>query len=146
MDCDNEEVQATKNLKKKKKNKCEFKKGDRIVCINEDNHEELKKGKIYEVDEPNGDFVYLKGCKYGYFTFLFRKECEYCKGRSLKEIDGKSFNLKPTAGFENDRKYNSWIMKSKKERKAGIMILTNGSNGVYFDINYCPICGRKVSD
>ena len=47
---------------------------------------------------------------------------------------------------ENDRKYNSWIMKSKKERKAGIMILTNGCNGVYFDINYCPICGRKVSD
>lgn len=29
MDCDNEEVQATKNLKRKKKNKCEFKKGDR---------------------------------------------------------------------------------------------------------------------
>ena len=44
MDCDNEEVQATNSLKRKKKNKCEFKKGDRIVCINEDNHEELKKG------------------------------------------------------------------------------------------------------
>ena len=38
MDYDNEEVQATKNLEREKKNKCKFKKGDRIVCINEDNH------------------------------------------------------------------------------------------------------------
>lgn len=51
-------------------------------------------------------------------TKKMKKECEYCKGRSLKEIDGKSFNLKPTAGFENDRKYNSWIMKSKKRKKS----------------------------
>ena len=146
MDCDNEEVQATKNLKRKKKNKCEFKKGDRIVCINEDNHKELKKGKIYEVEKPNEDFVYLKNCKYGYFTFLFRKECEYCKGRSLKEIDGKSFNLKPTAGFENDRIYSVWIMKDSNDEKAGIMFATDNTNAVYADINYCPMCGRKVSD
>lgn len=73
-----------------------------------------------------------------------RNECEYCKSKELKEINGKYFKLKATAGFENDRKYDSWIMKGKKDKKAGIMILTNGSNGVYFDINFCPICRTKI--
>ena len=43
-----------------------------------------------------------------------RNECEYCKSKELKEINGKYFKLKATAGFENDRKYDSWIMKGKR--------------------------------
>ena len=72
--------------------------------------------------------------------------CEYCKTSPIMEIRGTEFELNPTAGFKNDRKYSSWIMKGKEDKKAGIMIATNGSNGVYFDINYCPICGRKLKE
>ena len=72
--------------------------------------------------------------------------CKYCKeiNHDNHNINGGYFELIPTAGFENDRKYDSWILKNKGDRKAGIMILTDGSNGVYFDINYCPMCGRKL--
>ena len=72
--------------------------------------------------------------------------CEYCKATLILEIRGKDFDLKPTAGFKNDRKYSSWIMKGKADKKAGILIATDGGNGVYFDINYCPRCGRKLGD
>ena len=71
--------------------------------------------------------------------------CEYCNNRTEKtEINGTSFELKTTAGFKNDRVYDSWIMKGKNDEKAGIIISTNGGNGVYFDINYCPICRKEV--
>ena len=73
--------------------------------------------------------------------------CEYCNNRTEKtEINGTSFELKPTAGFKNDRVYDSWIMKGKNDEKAGIIISTNGGNGVYFDIYYCPMCGRKLGE
>ena len=72
--------------------------------------------------------------------------CEYCEKGNKMEIHGKMFNIKPTSGFKNDRFYSSWIMKGKEDKKAGILIATNGGNGVYFDINYCPICGRKLGD
>ena len=72
--------------------------------------------------------------------------CKYCEERNPLEINGKQFELNPTAGFKNDRIYSSWIMKGKEDKKAGIMISTNGSNGVYFDIDYCPMCGRRLGD
>lgn len=72
--------------------------------------------------------------------------CEYCKKISENEILGKRFELQATAGFINDRHYSSWIMKNKADEKAGIMIATNGGNAVYVDINYCPICGRKLKE
>lgn len=73
--------------------------------------------------------------------------CGYCKEKSKNtEIMGKEFELKPTAGFKKDRIYSSWIMKRKNDKKVEIMIATNGTNGVYFDINYCPQCGRNLGD
>lgn len=72
--------------------------------------------------------------------------CEYCKTSPIMEIRGTEFELKPTAGFKNDRRYSSWIMKGKADKKAGIIIATDGGNGVYFDINYCPMCGRKLKE
>lgn len=66
--------------------------------------------------------------------------CEYCNQGNKMEIHGTPFNIKPTAGFKNDRIYSSWIMKGKEDKKAGVFIATNGGNGVYFDINYCPMC------
>ena len=75
-----------------------------------------------------------------------KEDCEYCcKGGKL-EIKGKEFKLKPTTGFKNDRVYSCWIMKCKEDKKAGIMIATDGTNGVYADIDYCPFCGRKIGD
>ena len=125
---------------------CEFKKGDKVICINTDNHPELIKNKIYEVEKPNGDFVYLKGCKYGYFTFLFRKECEYCKNdgyyKANKSLISKklknnvdidlSINVKDkkiVASIENltmNIEDNNWVLPTKK-------------------INYCPMCRPKIS-
>ena len=125
---------------------CEFKKGDKVICINTDNHSELIENKIYEVEKTNGDFVYLKGCEYGYFTFLFRKECEYCKNdgyynrnkslisKTLKnnvDID-LSINVKDkklVASIENltmSVEDNNWFLPTKK-------------------INYCPMCRTKPS-
>lgn len=74
------------------------------------------------------------------------KMCKYCEIKSDdgKEINGREFKLLHTHGFKNDRKYSSWILKHTRDIKAGIMIATNNSNAVYFNINYCPICGRKL--
>lgn len=130
---------------------CEFKKGDKVICINTDNHPELIKNKIYEVEKPNGDFVYLKGCKYGYFTFLFRKECEYCRESEKLKIAGKiiaTFEWKETAGYEAPKNRNDFlemfILKGKNDKKAGLMI-NSGCGFRYIDINYCPKCRTKTS-
>lgn len=77
---------------------------------------------------------------------LEEQECEYCKTRGKEEVCGKEFKLLPTSGFENDRRYSSWLLKNKMDRKVGVMITTNNSNGVFFNINYCPMCGRKLGD
>ena len=116
---------------------CEFKKGDKIICVNTDNHPELIKDKIYEVEKPNGDFVYLKGCKYGYFTFLFRKKCEYC--------------YKDSELYNDHNNSHSVILKMTKfpnnKTKLGIDLYCGSEETSfldYIDINYCPMCGRKL--
>lgn len=70
--------------------------------------------------------------------------CRYCEEVEKNIIKGRDFDLIPTACFKYDRIYSSWIMKNKNDEKAGIMISTFNSNAVYFDINYCPICGRRL--
>ena len=72
--------------------------------------------------------------------------CMYCEQLDELNIVGKEFELQPTTGFKKDRRYSSWILKLRDDKKAGIMIVTDGSNGVYFDIDYCPMCGRRISD
>lgn len=44
--------------------------------------------------------------------------CEYCNQGNKMEIHGTPFNIKPTAGFKNDRIYSSWIMKGKEDKKS----------------------------
>lgn len=71
--------------------------------------------------------------------------CEYCKTDIKMEILGKKFKLNKTAGYKEDYiKYSSWIMQGKIDEKAGIFIAEYGMNGCFFDINYCPMCGRKI--
>ena len=71
--------------------------------------------------------------------------CKYCMQRDKDTIKGKEFKLEKTAGYEDDYMvHNSWILKLKNDKKAGIMFTTYGTNGVFFNINYCPICGREL--
>ena len=58
--------------------------------------------------------------------------CKYCETRRKNEIKGKEFDLISTAGFKNDRRYSSWIMKNEADEKAGIMIATDNGNAVFF--------------
>ena len=80
--------------------------------------------------------------------------CELCENH--KTI--LTAKWKKTAGYEPERTeicYKDWvnskffeqlemfILKGKNDKKAGLMINTiNGAR--YIDINYCPMCGRKL--
>ena len=72
--------------------------------------------------------------------------CKYCKEFSdiYHIVHGEYFDIIPTFGFKNDTKYDAWINQNSGDKKAAIMITTDNSNGVFFEINYCPICGRKL--
>lgn len=110
---------------------CEFKKGDKVICINTDNHPELVKDKVYEVEQPSGDFVYLKGCEYGYFTFLFRKVCKYCyEGKTICEDNRKELGIELHSGTSKLVAYG--------------LDKANWDISVECKINYCPMCGRKL--
>ena len=86
--------------------------------------------------------------------------CEYCQ-ENEQCIHGKIIKteeLKATAGF-NEKFYNEcmkscyrpevfnklelFILKGKRDKKAGLMLNTI-SGARYIDINYCPMCGRKL--
>ena len=77
--------------------------------------------------------------------------CEYCYQRKDNEISGKpifQYELKKTAGYKPPEKRNDFlemfILKGKDDKKAGLMIDT-GYGYRYIDINYCPMCGRRLS-
>lgn len=88
--------------------------------------------------------------------------CEYCYEEN-KHIAGKLLARTPdwknTAGYNPERnkgcfnKYTrpeafeileAFILKGKADEKAGLFINTI-SGGRFIDINYCPMCGRKLS-
>lgn len=77
-------------------------------------------------------------------------ECKYCKEKTKNnskaiEIWGLNLEMHKTAGYKEDCiKYRCWIAKLTGDEKAGIMVSTDNGDACYFDINYCPICGRKV--
>lgn len=78
-----------------------------------------------------------------------KNKCKYCLdyNKDILNFIGHDFKLIKTAGYkENNIKYKSWIMKGKYDKKAGIMITEYGYNGAFFEINYCPMCGRKLGD
>ncbi len=80
--------------------------------------------------------------------------CELCENHKIVSTR----EWKKTAGYEPERNencYRDWvnpksfeqlemfILKGKNDKKAGLMINTiNGAR--YIDINYCPMCGRKL--
>lgn len=83
-------------------------------------------------------------------------ECQYCSESKhyIGSITGKSIKtheLKPTYGYSSRKHPNTndylevFILKGENDKKAGLMI-ENIIGARYIDINYCPFCGRKVSD
>ena len=78
--------------------------------------------------------------------------CEYCYKKDDGEIMGKTirqFEWKETAGYEPPEKRNDFlemfILKCKNDKKAGLMI-DSGYGYRYIDINYCPMCGRRLGE
>ena len=78
--------------------------------------------------------------------------CEYCRSTGENEINGKTvytYEWNETAGYE--KRHNTtyrdilemFILKCEKDEKAGLMI-DSGFGARYIDINYCPMCGRKI--
>lgn len=78
--------------------------------------------------------------------------CEYCYQSKDNEISGKpifQYEWKETAGYEPPKDRNDFlemfILKLKNDKKAGLMI-DSGYGYRYIDINYCPMCGRRLRD
>lgn len=78
--------------------------------------------------------------------------CEYCRQGNKLEISGKPIKTtewKNTAGYQIPKNKTDilelFILKGKDDKKAGLMIY-NENGARYIDINYCPMCGRKLGD
>lgn len=79
--------------------------------------------------------------------------CKYCKSiEDIDTINGEHLpkeKIKKTVGYNPPSFYKDYlelfILKCKADKKAGLMIETIG--GIrYIDINYCPFCGRRISN
>lgn len=73
--------------------------------------------------------------------------CEYCKNQDIENrIHGKPLYIQKTAGYVLDDVIDTaWIMKCSNKDIAGIMIMTQLGTE-FIDINYCPMCGRKLGE
>lgn len=74
--------------------------------------------------------------------------CKYCRELKEKTISGAYLELTPTKRTEEKQIYyepKCFILKCKKDKKAGLMI-NNYKCCHYIDINYCPMCGRKLGE
>ena len=83
-------------------------------------------------------------------------ECQFCSINKnyIGAIIGKTIKtheLKPIYGYSSRKHPDTidyleiFILKGEKDQKAGLMI-ENNIGARYIDINYCPFCGRKLSD
>ena len=73
--------------------------------------------------------------------------CEYCKiWKEDNTISGENMKVNKTSALQA-RKHSEnlevFIMRNKADEYAGIMIGTY-EGWHYIDINYCPMCGRKI--
>ncbi len=73
--------------------------------------------------------------------------CEYCKIHKKENIVGKEFEVRKTntlASKINTDNLRCFILKNECDKKAGIMIGTYEGYH-YIDIEFCPMCGRKLN-
>ena len=69
--------------------------------------------------------------------------CEFCRQRKDENtIYGKDIKINQCASATDLS--DARIIKNVNDEKAGIIIFKQCKAGGYFDINYCPICGRKL--
>lgn len=74
--------------------------------------------------------------------------CEYCERQNSKsDIVGKEFKVNKTNVLREKTNTDNlvcFILKGEEDKQAGIMIGTfEGYH--YININFCPMCGRKLS-
>lgn len=74
--------------------------------------------------------------------------CDYCIEDKEYHISGKNLIVALTETTKLNSRYckpTCFILKGKNDNKAGLMI-DNWNGCSYVDINYCPMCGRKLGD
>lgn len=70
--------------------------------------------------------------------------CEFCQEWNSKgTICGKEIDVHKCANETNLTDVQ--ILKNTEDEKPGIIIYSNHSKALgFFDIDYCPMCGRKL--
>ncbi len=74
--------------------------------------------------------------------------CKYCEQGNKTHISGAYFDVMLTKSTESNIRYckpKCFILKCEKDEKAGLMLESYEGCG-YIDINYCPMCGRKLGE
>lgn len=68
--------------------------------------------------------------------------CDFCKNYSDNRIFGTDIPIKKCAN-ETDLT-DAQIMKNVGDHKPGIVIFSHTAAMGYFNISFCPMCGRKL--
>ena len=75
--------------------------------------------------------------------------CKYCGQGNKTEISGAWLKVIATNSTKKLNpiyyKPRSFILKCKADKKAGLMI-DNREGYFYININYCPMCGKKLGE
>lgn len=69
--------------------------------------------------------------------------CNFCKDYSENRIFGADIPIKKCAS-ETDLKDDAQIMKHTGDKVPGIVIYKGCKAAGYFNIAFCPMCGRKL--
>lgn len=74
--------------------------------------------------------------------------CDFCrKWHSKNTICGSEIKVNQYDNNIVSSLTNAQILKNIGDKKAGIVLFSNSNIPVgYFDIEYCPMCGRKLVD
>lgn len=68
--------------------------------------------------------------------------CDFCKDYENNRIFGADIPIKKCAN-ETDLT-DAQVMRNRDDEVPGIVIYKGCRAAGYFDINYCPMCGRKL--
>lgn len=68
--------------------------------------------------------------------------CDFCKDYDDNRICGADIPIQMCANETNLT--DAQIMKNRGDKAPGIVIYSRGMAKGYFDITFCPMCGRKL--
>lgn len=70
--------------------------------------------------------------------------CDYCRiWHGDNTICGQSFEIN-AVNDNHERFTDAQILQNENDKEPGIVIFLNGRARGYFNITYCPRCGRKL--